>query len=879
MDIVKRNKKTVIFNPQKLIKRLKQYPTDVDLRKYIDKAVIDCQKFFYDGITTAEIDTRLAQCVSQFSILEPEMAYLGGYIIITSLEKDIASSKYNYINTPVLKEYFVSRYLTWTRPTSSQPRMSYFAAYTMKQEFLLRNEFDEVIETPKDFYWRIAVATAKTEQQAVKFYKELLYRGFATSNPISVNSGTSKGKLISCTTMTVADSREGIKEAMNSASDHSANNSGLGIYIGDIRSKETSRSRGGKASGIRRLVKTLTPLSGFFRQHSKRRGAFAMYCDIWHKDILDFIPMKRQDLPHSVTDQDGFYAVSVPDLFYKRFEQKADWSLFCPQDVFKAYGWRISDFTGEEFETKYLQIESEGKVEVDTIASSELMMQLVDAMAASGVPYVYNRDNANKNHQQKHLGVLKSYQLCVSGDTQMTALEGKVDIKDLAGTEAVVWNGQEFSKTKFFKTGENKELLEVFFSNGESLKCTPNHRFFIKGLGEVEAGNLKINSTLEDYEIPLGDDIITPVSFNVKVTKIIKLEGLHDTYCGTEPKINRLLFNGIQASNCIEFAGMHNAEIEAQCDLGSIPLPSHIIDKEFNFTSLKQSVKTLVRLLNNVIDINEWNTEKARKGGLEHRNIGIGMIGLADVFAMLDLTYGCEKSRVLNEEIQKTIYLSALEESNLIAKETGLGFKETLVCREPQEWIPEELKASLKEHGVMNHLLCCNMPTSTTSKLLDITQSFEVFDFPVSYRETVLGEFKQVNKHLVKDLKELGVWNDENAMELVRKNNVVDLDFIPQHIKDKYTDKYRHSNKVYLEMAAGRQKYIDQGQSMNLYYDKPERSKISTALYYGWKLGLPSGSYYTTILKQKDDNNLIAKESKQEVVKPQGSNFECFGCD
>ena len=366
-------------------------------------------------------------------------------------------------------------------------------------------------------------------------------------------------------------------------------------------------------------------------------------------------------------------------------------------------------------------------------------MQLVDAMASSGVPYVFNRDNANKNHQQQHLGTLKSYQLC------------------------------------------------------------------------------------------------------------------------------------------IEFAGMHNEDFEAQCDLGSIPLPSHVKKGKFDFRSLSKSVKSLVRLLNNVIDINEWNTEKSKRAGLSHRNIGIGLIGLADVFALLDCTYGDEKSRELNREIQRIIYISALEESNLIAKETGLGMKETLVCRKPQSWLPEELKESLREYGVMNHLLCCNMPTSTTSKLLDITPNFKVFDFPVAYDETVLGEFKKVNYHLVNDLKKEGLWNEVFAEELVDKNNILNMD-VPQHIKDKYIDRYHHSNKVYLEMAADRQKFIDQGQSMDLFYDKPERSKISTALYYGWKLGLPSGSYYTTVLKVKE-NNLISKTATEIPEKPQNSQFSCFGCD
>lgn len=1080
MDIVKRNGRKVLFNPQKLIKRLTDYETNVALRQHIDKAVINVQAFFYDGITTREIDERLAQCVSQLSIFEPEMSYLGGYIVLSSIEKDVKSLSYNYLSNPVLLDYFIEKYKKTKRPHINQVRCSYFAAYTMKKEFLLVNENKDIVETPCDFYWRIALATSKTTREALEFYEELTKRGFATSNPIAVNAGTNRGKLISCTTISVEDSREGIKKAMDAAADHSANNSGLGIYLGDVRSKLTERSVGGKAAGIRRLVKMLTPMSQFYRQNEKRRGAFAMYCDIWHRDIRDFIPMKRQDLHHSLTDQDGFYGICIPDLFYKRFANKESWSLFCPHQVFKQYGWRISDFVLEDFEQKYLQIEKDNLIPIDKVDSSEIMMQIVDAMAGSGVPYIFNRDNANKEFQQSHLGVIKSYQLCVSGDTLITTPYGQKRIKDLAGESVTAWNGKEWSKTKFFQTGKNKKLVEVFFSNGESLKCTPEHDFFIqnrndKEVRKVQAQDLKQDDKLDRYEFPIisgidslknaytqgfysgdgyvykgsmekpmlklydekknlldlfairnktgaggkiktSDEFITrnndgtitiglddsiildklfvpdsnynvksrldwlaglidsdgtvlntnksgaqaiqissnekkflkkvkntlnllgiecklvpcnnpsknllpdgkggeklydikplyrvlinsydtyllkemglvlhranftavkperSLSHKVKVLKIEELEGLHDVFCGTEPKMNRLLFNGIQASNCIEFSGIHNKDFEAQCDLGSLPLSYHIKDGVFDFNSLKKSTKRLTRLLNNVIDINIWNTKRSQKAGLGHRNIGIGILGLADTFAMLDMVYGDEASRKLNIDIQKTIYLAALEESNLIAKETNKGFKETLVYTNTPDWVPKDLKESIKKYGVMNHLLCCNMPTSTTSKLLDVTQSFEVFDFPISYRETVLGEFKQVNRYLVEDLKKLGFWNNEIALELMKHNKVSSLKFIPKHIQEKYIDKYKHSNKVYLEMAADRQKFIDQGQSMNLYYDKPERSKISTALYYGWKLGLPSGSYYTTILKQKETNDLISNE----IVKPNNSKFDCFGCD
>mgnify|MGYP003903767265 CR=1 FL=1 len=409
-------------------------------------------------------------------------------------------------------------------------------------------------------------------------------------------------------------------------------------------------------------------------------------------------------------------------------------------EVRKHYGFNLSDFHGEEFEEKYIQIETDNVIPIRKVEAVDLMKMLVENQAASGVPYVFNRDNANRNHQQSYLGTLKSYQLC------------------------------------------------------------------------------------------------------------------------------------------IEFAGMHNNDFEAQCCLGSLNLPAHVINGVFDFNSLRKSSATLARQLNKVIDINVFNTKKAERSGKEHRNIGIGILGLADVFAMLDMVYGDEQSIELNEMIQKEIYLTVLAETNKLAKENpDKASKRTLVCTDPDrfDFIPNDLKESLKEYGVLNELLCCNMPTSTTGKLLDSNQSFEVFDFPVSVRKTISGEFKMINRFLIFDLIKESAWNEDNMNDLLKYNDVAMLD-CSEHIKAKYINKYKHNNKVYLEMAADRQKYIDQGQSMNLYYDTNEASKISTALYYGWKLGLPSGSYYTTMLNSLQGTTDVVQKIK---TKPTNSPFECFGCD
>jgi len=739
MNIIKRIGRINQFNPNKILQRAKdackEYSIDDDI---ISRIVIDTQSYLFDGITSKQIDEFLAKTMQSHNIEEPDLDFAAGYILLTSLKKDV--SEINYLDNPILQPDFIEKYNRFKRPDDLPLKMSYFAVITFINEFSLK--FNKMpSETPQDLWWRVSVALSDDEDQAYLYYNELSAKKMTTANPILVNSGTNAGKLISCTTLYLEDdSLEGINATTHSSAIHSSNNSGLGIYVGNVRSKYSTRSKGGNASGLRRLVKLIIPFSDFYQQHETRRGAFALYCDMWHLDIEDFIPLKRPDFSHTITEKNGFYGVCIPDLFYKRLIEEKDWSLFCPNEVRKHYGFDLADFHGLEFEEKYEQIEKDNVIFIKTVKTTDLMKLLVENQAASGVPYVFNRDNANRNHQQSYLGTCKSYQLC------------------------------------------------------------------------------------------------------------------------------------------IEFAGISNNDYEAQCCLGSLNLPAHVIDGKFSYDSLKTSVKTLTTLLNRVIDVNVFNTAKAERAGKEHRNIGIGILGLADVFAMLDCEYGDEKSKELNLNIQKIIYLSALEQSNLIAQQNPeKASKRTLLVTSPEkfDFIPNQLKENIQKYGVANELLCCNMPTSTTGKLLDSTQSFEVFDFPINVRKTISGEFKLVNRHLVKDLKAEGKWNENNINDLLKYNNVKKLD-CSTHIKNKYIDKYEHNNKVYLDMAADRQRFIDQGQSMNLYYDSNEASKISTALYYGWKLGLPSGSYYTTMKNSLQGTTDVVQKIFQ---KPANSPFECFGCD
>jgi len=329
MNIIKRNGRGNKYNPNKILKRAKDAGKKYDISEdLISRIVIDTQSFLFDGITSRQVDEYLAKTMQGYNIEDPNLDFAAGHIMLTSLDKDI--EEIDYLSNPIFLSEFKEKFASFKRPEDIEVEMTYFAVITFINEFSLKYN-KKPSETPQDLWWRVSVALSDTEEEALTYYNELRLKKYSCANPILVNAGTSAGKLISCSTLSLEeDSLEGINSTLNSAAIHSSNSSGIGVYIGDARSKHSSRSSGGNASGIRRLVKLFVPFSEFYQQHETRRGAFALYCDMWHLDIEDFIPMKRPDLSHTLTEKNGFFGVCIPDIFYKRLIAEEQWSLFCP---------------------------------------------------------------------------------------------------------------------------------------------------------------------------------------------------------------------------------------------------------------------------------------------------------------------------------------------------------------------------------------------------------------------------------------------------------------------------------------------------------------------------------------------------------------------
>jgi ribonucleoside-diphosphate reductase alpha chain len=339
-------------------------------------------------------------------------------------------------------------------------------------------------------------------------------------------------------------------------------------------------------------------------------------------------------------------------------------------------------------------------------------------------------------------------------------------------------------------------------------------------------------------------------------------------------KSNQKNLGTIYSSNlCTEILEVSNKNETAVCNLASIALPKYVLipsgkvrekDKKlrkFDFKALFDVTYQATVNLNQVIDINYYPTEETSNSNFKHRPIGLGVQGLADTFAILGLPFDCEESRKLNKDIFETIYFAALTASNDLAKKEGAysSFQGSPASQGLLQydlwglnendlsgmWDFSSLKEEIKQHGLRNSLLVAPMPTASTAQILGNNECFEPFTANIYKRNTLSGEYAIINKHLVEDLVNLGIWSDNIRMKLIIDNgSVQNIDEIPADIKEVYKTVWEIKGKSILEMARDRNYFIDQSQSLNMFMAEPTVSKLSSAHFYGWKIGLKTGMYY-----------------------------------
>ena len=359
-------------------------------------------------------------------------------------------------------------------------------------------------------------------------------------------------------------------------------------------------------------------------------------------------------------------------------------------------------------------------------------------------------------------------------------------------------------------------------------------------------------------------------------------------------KSNQKNLGTIRSSNlCTEILEYTSKDEVAVCNLASIALPKFIgEDGRFDHQKLYEITKVVTRNLNKVIDVNYYPVPEARTSNMRHRPIGIGIQGLADAFIMLRMPFESDEARGLNKDIFETIYYAAMETSMELAKEEGAyeTFKGSPVSKgifqfdmwgvtpDSGRWDWNALKKEVKKNGVRNSLLLAPMPTASTSQILGNNECFEPYTSNIYTRRVLSGEFIVVNKHLLRDLVDMNLWNENMKNRLISENgSIQNISEIPQHLKDLYKTTWEISQKTIIDMAAERGAYICQSQSLNIHMEDPNFGKLTSMHFYAWKNGLKTGMYYlrtkaaTDAIKFTVDKQALQNESEAVEATPQAS--------
>jgi ribonucleotide reductase alpha subunit len=805
---------------------------------------------------------------------------------------------------------------------------------------------------------------------------------FTHATPTLFNAGTTRPGGLSCFLLGTQDSLEGILKTATDCAQISKWSGGIGFHISNWRSKGALiRGTNGTSSGIVPFLKIFNDTARAFNQGGKRPGSFAAYIEMHHPDILDFLNLRRNHGDENLRCRDLFLGLWVCDLFMERVRDNQNWSLFDPDEC-----PNLNEVYGEEYNKLYLEYESKGLYR-EQLPAREVWKAVFTAQKESGIPYILYKDHINRNNNQSNIGIVKSSNLCVVGDTLILTDMGYITIENLTRLGPVhnVWNGEEFTPATFSKTGENQDILEITVQvakkeisnqrisqlsvltdldntllnglhyNTRIIRCTPYHKFILEDNKVVEAKDLKSGMKLLEWNTPHGNFRVYSL-----VSDIQPLEQKYDTYCFNEPKLHRGVFNSILTQNCSEIVEVSNAEEYACCTLASICLSMFVEDTPleptqepqdqlnhefpnrpiFNYKKLMDVVQVIVRNLNQVIERNWYPTPETERSNFNHRPLGIGVQGLADVFYKFRCTYDSPLAKELNRRIFETIYYAALSASTKLSREVYKSYNQQLQTKptliidkkeytkdtlpktigsyssmtrndgsplfqgkfhwelygvRPDELLQkfdwESLRMHIQTFGIRNSLLIALMPTASTSQIMGNIESIEPLTSNIFKRQTLAGEFIVINKYLMKDLSDLGLWNSdiENHLKL-NNGSIQNIPCIPEHIRHLYRTVWEISQQHLIDLASERQPFVDQSQSMNLFIEDLTFSKFNSMHFYSWTKKLKTGCYYlrtrpavqaqkfTAQLTNENGEPIVVQDNRQFNIPSQDDQEVCLVC-
>ncbi len=726
----------------------------------------------YDGASTRELDELSIRTAALLTGEEPEYSRLAARLLAGYIAKEVAGQEIHAFSQSLARGHEVglindrllgfvqtnARKLNDALDPSLDLGFDYFGLRTLYDRYLLRHPHTrKVIETPQQFFLRIACALSEDVPEALALYRRMGQLDYLPSSPTLFNSGTTHEQLSSCFLLdSPQDTLESIYARYGDIAQLSKFSGGIGVSYSRVRSRGSLiRSTNGHSNGIVPWLKTLDSSVAAVNQGGKRKGAACVYLETWHADIEDFLELRDNTGDEARRTHNLNLANWVPDLFMQRVEADQEWSLFDPRVVPE-----LVDLYGGDFEQAYLQAEAQGKA-VRTLPARKLYARMMRTLAETGNGWMTFKDKCNRASNQT-----------------------------------------------------------------------------------LRSGN------------------------------VIHLSNL-----------------------CTEILEVTSAEETAVCNLGSINLANHFDGDglagtgTFDFDKLAETVRLAVRQLDRVIDLNFYPIETARRGNLRWRPVGLGCMGLQDVFFRLRLPFDSEQARTLSAKIAETIYFHALETSVELAQERGRhpSFADTRAANGELQFdawgvVPEDverwdaLRERIREHGLRNSLLVAIAPTATIASIAGCYECVEPQVSNLFKRETLSGDFLQVNRYLVAELKKLGLWTDEvrDAIKLA-EGSIQGVTQIPEALRQVYRTAWELPMRALIDMAAGRGAFIDQSASLNLFMESPNIGAMSSMYMYAWKQGIKTTYYLRSRPATKIAKTTVG-HAAASVPRPEYTPAEAVAC-
>jgi ribonucleoside-diphosphate reductase subunit M1 len=828
------------------------------------------------GITTEELDLESAKICANLATKDYLYSILAGRILVSNLHKKTSnkfSDKMIRINIDsaetgkkLLDEKFVefvnlnSDYLDNIVDYTRDFNYDIFAFKTLERAYLIKNQkTGEIYERPQDMFLRVATFLNMNDLHNIKKTYDLMSLGnYTHASPTLFNSATSRSQLSSCFLIATEDSMDGITKNWSDVSQISKWGGGIGLHISNVRAYGSLiRGTNGPSSGIIPMLKVYNEIARYVNQGGRRKGSIAVYLEPHHSDITEFLELRKNFGAETERARDLFLALWIPDLFMKQVENDGDWYLMCPDEC-----PNLNDVYGEEYEKLYWKYVEENKYR-KKIKAKDLMKQIMDSQLETGTPYIAYKDHCNRKSNQNNLGTIKSSNLCIEiveySDKNETAVCNLASIAINSCLEPFEMKGKFIIYTK--KDCKYCNWAKLYMKNK--------------------------NWDFEEIEDELG------VTSKARLNRDGKI---------TMPQI---WYELGKVGGGEEYVGGFEDMLVFTAD-------------EYNYDKLYDIAYTATRNLDSVIDLNYYPTVETKRSNMKHRPIGLGIQGLADTLARMRIPFESDKAVEFNKRYMEYIYKASVQASSDMAKEryedckklVEYSYKHNIIFPEFYDenykliddeynnlyhklrlnlheskltkqfgayssyessmvakgllqfdlWEDDpvmdwgELRKQINKYGIRNSLLTALMPTASTSQILGNNECFEAMTSNMYTRRTLAGDFPLVNKYMMEDFKNIGVWTSDVKDNIIANNgSVMNLD-IPNLLKDLYKTIWEIKQVWVLKQARARASYVDQSQSMNIFMETPNYKKLYSSHLWAWKNGLKTGIYY---LRSKPSSTAI----------------------